>query len=85
LFHNKKSSDQPFLSGDAKIQLVDKVSNFLRMLLPVSRVVTRVSAYRGGSLLRRFSSESTSDSVKYTLPDTSFKTYDCDPPPLEIE
>ncbi|CAG8834746.1 20220_t:CDS:2, partial [Racocetra persica] len=85
LFHNKKSSDQPFLSGDAKIQLVDKVSNFLRMLLPVSRIVTRGSVCRGGSLLRRFSSASTSDSVNYTLPETSFKTYDCEPPPLEIE
>ncbi|RIB04810.1 dehydrogenase E1 component-domain-containing protein [Gigaspora rosea] len=55
------------------------------MLLPVSRVVTRVAACRGSFLFRGFSSESSSESVKYTLPETSFKTYKCDPPPLEIE
>ncbi|CAG8688179.1 26383_t:CDS:2 [Dentiscutata erythropus] len=55
------------------------------MLLPVSRVVTRVAACRGGSLFRSFASASSSDSVKHTLPNTSYKAYECDPPPLEIE
>lgn len=55
------------------------------MLLSVSRVITRVSVSRGSYFFRSFSSESSSDSVKYTLPETSYKSYKCDPPPLEIE
>src|ERR1044072_5931528 len=44
----------------------------------------RISAINGRSFVRQFASAS-AETIKFTLPEDSFKPYKCDPPSLEME